>query len=614
MYNKEERSILEFWEKNKVYDQLKQKNRKGKKFYFMDGPPYATGHIHMGTALNKILKDIIMRQKRLQGFNVFDRPGYDTHGTPIEFQVEKEIGTQNKKDIESFGVERFIQKCREYATKYIDLMNSEFNDLGVWMDWSNPYITLSNDYIESNWFSFKKAEEKGLLYLDKYPVHVCPRCETSVSYNEIIYQKLTDNSIYYKLPIKGKEKTFLVVWTTTPWTLPGNTGVMVHPDYVYVEAQMINGEKWILAKDLVEGIMKAIEAGYTIVREFKGKEMENWEYDDPLEKNLKKPKLERAHRVVLSSRFVNLEQGTGLVHTAPGHGREDYIAGKEAGLPAISPVRMNGTMTEEAGKYAGKKAREVDAKIIADLQELGILVFKHPFTHDYPVCWRCKSPLLMISVPQWFFKISEIQKRMLELNEHVNWVPKWMNDRMQNWIEGIGDWPISRARYWGTPLPIWICEKCNERAVIGSVKELKEKGANVSEKLDLHKPQIDAVTFKCTKCSGTMKRVPEVLDVWFDAGVSSWAALNYPKEKVLFERFWPADLNIEATEQVRGWWNSELITSTICFDKAPFKNIMVHGMVLDIEKRKMSKSAGNATTPSEVIQKYNRDYLRILLI
>jgi isoleucyl-tRNA synthetase len=605
-FKENEEKILKFWKESRIYEKLRKKNENGKEFYMMDGPPYATGSIHMGTALNKILKDIVMRSMRMRGLNVFDRPGYYTHGVPIEFQIEKEIGSKSKQDIEKFGVKNFIEKCRKYATQHIEVMNSEFENLGVWMDWSNPYLTLDDNYIEAIWWTFKKADEKGLLYLGKYPVHICPRCETAVAYNEIVYSKQDDTSVYVKFPVAGEKNKFLIIWTTTPWTLPGNTGVMVHPDYKYAEIKLSSGELWIIAEDLVEKIMPQLGLGYSVEEVFKGKTLEGLRYANPLAKNLKL-KTKNAYKVVLSSRYVNLEDGTGLVHCAPGHGKEDYEVGKANDLDIISPVDMSGTLTEEAGKYAGKKARIVDAEIIKDLEESGNLVYKHTYTHDYPLCWRCKSPLLMISVPQWFFKINDIQKRLLNLNEEVNWIPSWMQSIMKDWLNSIGDWPISRKRYWGTPLPIWICKKCNSKFVVGSIDELKKLSG--AKKISLHKPEIDEVKIKC-KCGAEMSRVSEVLDVWFDAGVSSWAALGFPKKKDLFEKFWPANINIEGKDQVRGWWNSQLILSEISFDKKPFENVIVHGMVLDLGKKKMSKSLGNIVSPQDIIKKYGRDAIR----
>jgi isoleucyl-tRNA synthetase len=605
-----EEQILKFWKDKKIYEKSKEKNKNGKKFYFMDGPPYASGHIHMGTALNKILKDIAMRSQRLQGRDVFDRPGYDTHGLPIEFQVEKEIGSKSKEDIEKYGIKKFIEKCKKYATQFIDVMNKEFLNLGTWFDFSNPYLTLSPEYIEKIWEVFKIADQKDLLYLGKYPVHVCPRCETAVAFNEIEYAKQTDTSVFVKFPLteKGKENTSLIIWTTTPWTLPANTGVMVNPSFDYQEIELSSGEKWIIAKELVPKIMAQLETGFTPKKTYKGKEMKDWKYTNPLSKHLKlnlDPK--NSYKVVLSARYVNLEEGTGLVHTAPGHGKEDYEIGKKHKLEAPSPVDISGKLTEETGKYAGKKARIVDAEIIEDLEADNMLVQKLKYSHDYPLCWRCKSPLLMLQQPQWFLKISEIHKQILKENEKTKWLPKYMQLRMKAWLEGVSDWPVSRERYWGTPLPIWTCdnENCDERIVIGSVKELEK--LSKSKVKEIHKPEIDKITIPCKKCKGKMSRVTEVLDVWFDSGVSSWAALETEAQ---IKKFWPADLNIEGKDQFRGWWNSQLILSQIKFGRRPFENISVHGMVLDISKRKMSKSQGNITAPKEVIEKYSRDYLR----
>ncbi len=606
--NKKEKEILEFWKKEKIYEKVRKKNSKGKKFYFMDGPPYATGHIHMGTALNKTLKDVAMRYKRLQGFDVFDRPGYDTHGLPIENKVEKKLGFENKDQIKEYGVKKFINQCKKFATEYIDVMNKDFENLGVWMDFDNPYLTLDKEYVESIWDTFKKAHKKNLLYPGKYPIHACPHCETAVAYNEIEYEKKTDMSIFVKFQLKKSKNKYLIIWTTTPWTLPSNTGIMVNPKFDYVEAKIEDlNEVWIIAKELVDKVMKKTGKDYKTGKSFKGKKLEDSEYYNPLETHLNLPKLKNAHRVISNERYVNLEEGTGLVHTAPGCGKEDFEAGQKAKLPVLSLVNIEGKFEEGAGKYFKKKARIANKEIVRDLAEDNFLVHKESYTHDYPVCWRCKNQLLMISIPQWFFKISEIKNKILKSNEEVNWVPNYMKLRMKAWLEGISDWPISRNRYWGTPLPIWTCKKCGEKKIIGSVEEL-EKLSKKKVK-EVHKPEIDTVKWKC-KCGGEFKRIPEVLDVWFDSGVSSWAALGYPKNKKLFNKFWPADLNVEGKDQFRGWWNSQLILSEIRFGKKPYKNIVVHGMVLDISKIKMSKSLGNITSPQEVVQKHGRDMMR----
>ncbi len=612
MYNfkQVEEEILKFWKEKEIYRKSIKKNAGGKPFYMMDGPPYATGHIHMGTALNKISKDIVMRIKRIQGFDVFDRPGYDTHGVPIEYQIEKEIGSKSKKDIEEYGVKNFIGKCKEFATRFIGVMNKEFENLGVWMDFDNPYLTLDDSYIEVIWDTFKEADKKGLLYLGKYPVHVCPRCETAVAYNEIEYGKQEDNSVYVKFPVKNEKNKFLIIWTTTPWTLPGNTGIMVNPEIEYSEIELSNGETWIIASEKIAELMKTLEAGYRVKKTFKGKELEGTEYVNPLSEHLKLGKLKNAHKVVLSKRYVNLEEGSGLVHCAPGYGKEDYEVGKENNLDILSLVDISGSLTEETGKYKGKKARAVDAEIIEDLRNDNLLAYSHKYAHDYPLCWRCKSPLLMVSMPQWFFKIDDIQKKLLKSNEEVNWTPKYMKLRMKAWLEGISDWPISRNRYWGTPLPIWMCNKCKDKIVIGSKKELEDiSGKKIK---GVHKPEIDEIKWGCSKeeCNGQMERVPEVLDVWFDSGVSSWAALDYQGSKDNFKKFWPADINLEGKDQVRGWWNSQIILSEIKFGKKPFENILVHGMVLDLGKKKMSKSKGNIISPEDIIEKNGRDYLR----
>ncbi|MFH0832582.1 MAG: isoleucine--tRNA ligase [Candidatus Aenigmatarchaeota archaeon] len=598
-----ELEIKEYWKKQKIYE--KARKRKGRKFYFLDGPPYATGSIHMGTAWNKILKDCYIRFLRMSGYSVWDQPGYDTHGLPIENKVEKELGMRSKADIERIGVEKFVLECRKFATKYIDIMNGQFDDLGVWMDWSNPYLTLTNDYIEGAWHTFKIAYEKGLLYHGLYPVHVCPHCETAVAYNEIEYKKVSDPSVFVKFQVKNGNNTFLVIWTTTPWTLPANTGIMVNPNAEYVKVKT-NDETLILANERLSAVMEKIGCvDYHIVEKITGIELENLEYEHPL-KDIFSFLKDVKHRVVLSEQFVSLEEGTGLVHTAPGHGQEDYRVGKEKGLSVISPVNLKGVYNEECGEYAGMFVKSADRKILDELKNRGLLLHEEKVVHDYPMCWRCDSPLLQLSVPQWFFAVTKMRKKLRDENKKVNWYPDWAKNRFDNWLENLSDWPISRQRYWGIPLPIWRCE-CGATKVIGSRKELPRVPK------DFHRPYIDKIEMKC-RCGKKMKRIPDVLDVWFDSGLASWASLGYPKNKALFKKMWPSDFQTEGPDQIRGWWNSQLITSVITFDRAPFKNILFHGFVLDAHGIKMSKSKGNVVTPDEIVKKYSRDILRLYLL
>ena len=609
MKPEEEAKIKQFWEKNDIYQKAKAVRKNAKKFYFLDGPPYASGNIHMGTAWNKILKDVYIRFWRMHGFNVWDQPGYDTHGLPIEKKVEALLHFKSKADIEQYGIEKFNQQCKKFATEHISAMSGEFYDIGVWMDWDNPYLTLSNEYIESAWYTFKIAYQKGLLYRGLYPVHVCPKCETAVAYNEIEYKKMADPSIYVKFPVADEKNTFLLIWTTTPWTLLANTGVMMHPKAEYVKIK-VDEEILILAKDLLEKAMG--ERRYKIIETMKGSKLRDIRYTNPLASFIEfsndiEP---TGYRVVSSEQFVTMDDGTGLVHCAPGHGKEDYKVGVESKLPIICHVRLDGKFDEKCGKFSGINARQANTDIINELNASGYLFNEEKIVHDYPCCWRCDSQLLMISVYQWFFKITDIRDKLIEENKSVNWFPDWAKSRFDNWLQTLGDWPISRQRYWGIPLPIWICEKCEKIDVIGSVEELGSLSKKVPK--DLHRPFIDDVIIKC-QCGSSMKRISDVLDVWFDSGVASWGSLGYPKNKELFEKIWPADLNIEGPDQIRGWWNSQLITSMIVFDKAPFKNILFHGFMLDAHGIKMSKSKGNITAPFDVVKKYNRDILRFYL-
>jgi len=597
-----DKTSIDFWEKKKVPQKVLKIDPKKKMYYFLDGPPYATGYIHLGTALNKILKDYYIRFKRMQGFNVWCQPGYDTHGLPIENKVEKKLDFREKDDIEKFGIEKFNKECKKFATEFIDTMNEQFNNLGVWMWWDNPYLTLNKEYIEGAWFTFKKAFEKGLLYKGKYPVHVCPQCETAVAYNEIEYRKLNDPGVYVKF--KAESGEYFIIYTTTPWTLPSNTGIMANPSFDYAKIE-INNETWIVAEKLVESLSKKINKELKVKETVKGSELEGIRYENPLEEIIPLQKNVKG-RVILSKQFVNLDEGTGLVHTAPGHGKEDFKAGTEAGLDIVSPLDLSGKYTKGTGKFEGRFVKEADQEIIAYLKEKNYLVEKESVTHDYPICWRCKSPLLFMCVPQWFFKVSAIQKKLIKENSKVTWVPDWAGKRFEDWLESLGDWPISRQRYWGTPLPIWECS-CGEIKVLGSSKELPK------DIPDLHRPHIDKIKLKC-KCGKMMSRIPDVLDVWFDSGVAPWASLGYPNNKKDFKKLWPVKFELEGSDQFRGWWNSQIITSVITFDKSPFEKVLFHGMVLDVKGKKMSKSLGNIVAPEDVIKKYNRDMLRLYLL
>ncbi|MEM0324496.1 MAG: isoleucine--tRNA ligase [Candidatus Aenigmatarchaeota archaeon] len=596
----QEEKILNFWEENKIYYKQKEKLKNKKFFYFLDGPPYATGYIHMGTALNKILKDFFIRIYKMYGFNVWDQAGYDTHGLPIEYQVEKQLNFKSKKDIENFGIENFIKECKNFATKFIGVMNSQFKNLGVWMNFDNPYLTLTNEYIEGAWYTFKEAYKKGYLFKGFYPVHICPRCETVLAYNEIEYEELEDPSIYVLFKLKEEDK-YLIIWTTTPWTLVDNEAIMVKPSAKYVEVK-VDDKIYIVAKDLLEKLAKEFNwANYEIIREFEGKELEFKEYEHPFSDLLEFDK-SNIYKVILSERFVSLTEGSGLVHAAPAHGKEDYIVCKEYNLPIINSVNINGTFN--FGIFKDKTIKEVNEIVIKILRERNALLKEEKIKHEYPICWRCKSPLYIITIHQWFFKVTEFRDKLLEEIEKVVWYPNSAKYRMKDWLQNLSDWPISRQRYWGIPLPIWECKNCGNIKVIGSVKEL---GIEIE---DLHRPYIDRIKLKCEKCKSEMERIKDVLDVWFDSGVAPWASIGLHKNKKLFKKFWPVQLEIEGPDQIRGWWNSQIITSYMTLGEAPYRRIVMHGFVLDAHGRKMSKSLGNIVAPEEIIDKYGRDVLR----
>ncbi|PSG99393.1 MAG: isoleucine--tRNA ligase [Nanohaloarchaea archaeon SW_7_43_1] len=603
-YNPEkiEQKVKQNWNKNDVRKKVLRKNEGNERFYFLDGPPYASGNIHMGTGLNKILKDFYLRFHRKLGYNVHSQPGYDTHGLPIENKIEEERGFNSKKEIEEFGVENFIKECQNFVDGHMEQMNEDFEDIGIWMNWENPYVTYHDYYIEGAWQTFKEAYQKDLLYKDQYPVHICTRCETAVAYNEIEYTKLEDPEVYVAMQLDDSDEEFLI-WTTTPWTLPANAAIMANPDFEYSLVEF-NGRKIWMASELIDDTMNKLGVDeYEVIEEIEGDELEGRRYSNPLEGIV--PAQEDVNgEIVLSGRYVDLEGGTGLVHSAPGHGKEDYEVGQENDVKQISPVNLKGEFTSDAGKYGGTHVKEADIQIMEDLEDS--LLYSGDLRHEYPKCWRCDTPLLQLSIPQWFFGATKFRDKLRNSNDEVNWVPDWAGQKFDEWLEQLDDWPVSRQRYWGIPLPIWECEDCDNTEVIGDRDELPE----VPD--DLHRPYIDDVRLEC-ECGGDMHRIPDVLDVWFDSGVAPWASLKHPENDFSFEEHKPVDLELEGFDQIRGWWNSQFITSHMTYEQKPFENVIYHGKVM-LDGREMSKSKGIVVSPEEAIEKYGRDILRFFIL
>ncbi|MEB3816897.1 MAG: isoleucine--tRNA ligase [Desulfurococcales archaeon] len=607
--------VKEFWEERNVYRLVKEKaSRSAKKLYFLDGPPYTSApSIHVGTAWNKIIKDVILRYYRMMGFNVWDRPGFDTHGLPIEVMIEKSLGIKEKGEItDRVGIDRFVEECKRFAERNLREQTKRFKELGVFMDWDNPYVTFKDEYIESGWWLFKKAWEKGLLDEDVYVVHWCPRCQTTLADYEVSeYRDLEDPSIYVKFPVKGRKGESLLIWTTTPWTLPANAFVMAHPDLTYVRVR-VGGEVLILAKARVEEVMR--EAGvkeYEILEEMPGRELEGLEYLHPLEDLVDAQRiLARYHRVVMAPEAVTPHEGTGLVHSAPGHGDVDFEIGKRLGVPVISLVGDDGRMLPEAGRYAGLYFRtEANEAIIRDLRERGALFHEGRVVHRYPVCWRCKTPLLLRATKQWVIRVSKIRDELIRNAETIEWVPRWAKERFMHLLRNVRDWVISRQRFWGIPLPIWVCERCGYRVVIGSLDELEKLGGRRPR--ELHRPWVDEVTLRCPKCGGVMRRVPDVADVWFDSGIAFYASLGYPKRRDLWERLKPVDFIVEGHDQIRGWFFSLLRSGVIGFGEAPYRRVLVHGFALDEQGREMHKSLGNYIDFDDLIKRIPRDVVRL---
>ena len=609
--NEIERGVQEYWCAHKTYASVQERRRAGREFFFVDGPPYTTGHIHLGTAWNKIIKDSILRYYRMNGRNVIDRAGYDMHGLPIEVKVEQTLGFASKKDIEAFGIGNFIAKCREFAVANKHLMDAQFEQLGIWLDFPNAYQTVKPGYIEAAWWTLARAEEKGMLERGYRVVNWCPRCETAIADAEVEYWDEEDPSIFVKFPLKGTKGEYLLIWTTTPWTLPANVAVAVSPDFMYSRVRATKGGQeeilWI-AEPLVKSVLKKGRYhDYGELERRRGADLAGLEYDSPLAEHVPLQR-EIAHKVVTAD-FVAMEN-TGMVHIAPGHGWDDYVLGTQEGLPVVCPVDGAGRFRPEAGAFAGQYVKDANQPVLEALG--GHLLAHETVVHRYGHCWRCKTPIIFRATSQWFLKASELRDLMLSEVAQVTWYPEWAGSaRFYDWINEARDWCISRQRYWGIPIPVWTCETCGKYRVIGTIKELEEVSGQPLP--DPHRPFVDKVTFPCT-CGGTMRRVEDIFDVWFDSAVASWATLGFPGTTADFERLWPADFITEGQDQTRGWFYSQLGASTIAFGRAPYRSVLMHGFALDAEGKKMSKSLGNVVTPEEVIAKVGVDVLRLYVL
>jgi len=610
-----EKQVQDFWRRTKAYEKTRKLRGGGKDFYFVDGPPYTTGAIHLGTALNKTIKDAVVRWRRMQGFNVRDQPGYDMHGLPIEVQVERSLGITNKREIEQLGIEKFVTTCRQFSLDLLAKMTEQFQALGVWLDWDNPYMTIKNEFIEAGWWALKRAHERGLLTKDVRSLQWCTRCETALAEAEIEYSDETDPSIYVRFPLKDRPNEGLVIWTTTPWTLPANLAVAVHPDFPYARVDPgTGGSLWILEETATQVLSAAGLAGQVVERK-KGAELVGWTYEYPLAGKVPyhaNVPADKAHTIIAS--LAVTAEHTGLVHTAPGHGPEDFDLGKANGLPPFSPVDERGVYTADAGAYAGRHVRDSNDLILKDLADVGALLHRDKVVHRYGHCWRCRTPIVFRVTEQWFLRVDPIKPKMLEEIKRIHWTPDWAGSARQwEWTQNLRDWCISRQRYWGTPLPLWVCEKCGELRVVGSADDLRI-GQNYREGMDLHRPAIDGVTFRCTKCGSLQRRVRDVLDVWFDSAVASWAQLGYPRDKAQFQRWWPVDWIVEGNDQTRGWFNSQMFAGVIAFDRAPYESVVLHGWVNGPDGRQMHRHLGNYIEPFEVVDKHGVDTFRLYLI
>ncbi len=628
-----EKDVQRLWSVKKVPRKLTKFTGKNK-FYLLDGPPYVNAAPHVGHVKTTTFKDVWGKFKRMQGFSVWFQPGFDCGGLPVENAVEKKLGIKSKQDIEKLGIDKFIEECNNLARGNESVWLDLYKKIGAWRGWLNPYLTSENYYVESGWWTFKKLFEKGLMFKGKKPGFWCSHCETVLSGYEVTdsYKDLEDVSILIKFPVKGK-KEFLLVFTTTPWTLPANVALCVHPDENYVKV-LVNKEKLILAEKRLE-ILDQLELKYKVLQKFPGNFLAGLRYEPllslPLQKQLQKNP--NAHRVVVSipimkkrvagklfakgmkqkevfDHLVTMDVGTGIVHIAPGHGESDNRIGKEYNLPEPSPVDEKGVLTKEAGEFSGQYVKKADPLIIEKLRTANLLLHAGRIVHSYPLCWRCKTPLIYRMSEQWFLAIDRIRASMIKESKNVKWLPGFASERFRNILLEAPDWAITRSRYWGIPLPIWICKKCGEKKVIGSKEELK-KEAGIKQDIDLHKNSVDRVLLNC-KCGSKMVREKEIMDVWFDSGISPWASLGYPfKNKSLFEKLWPVDLIDESSDQTRGWFYSLMVIGFSAFAEKPYKTVCLNGWTLDDKGEKMSKSLGNVVLAEDAYKELGADLLRL---
>ena len=598
-----EKQTVGFWKEHKIFEKSIEERKGDDTYTFYDGPPTANGKPHVGHVLSRVIKDMIPRYQTMKGHKIIRKAGWDTHGLPVELEVEKKLGLDGKEQIEEYGLAPFIKECKESVWKYKGMWEDFSGVVGFWADMDDPYVTYHNDYIESVWWALKQIWDKGLLYKGYKIVPYCPRCGTPLSSHEVAqgYKDVKEKSAIARFKVKG-EDAYILAWTTTPWTLPSNVALCVNPNETYVKVEN-DGYTYYLAEALCDSVL---EGEYKVLKTYKGTDLEYKEYE-PLF-SFVTPK-EKAYYVTCDT-YVTLTDGTGVVHIAPAFGEDDAQVGRKYGLPFVQLVDEKGEMTKET-PWAGTFCKEADKLILKELEEKGLLFAALDFEHSYPHCWRCDTPLIYYARESWFIKMTDVKDQLIKNNNTVNWIPENIGKgRFGDWLENVQDWGISRNRYWGTPLNVWECE-CGHQHAIGSIEELKSMSDNCPDDIELHRPYIDDVTVKCPECGKEMHRVEEVIDCWFDSGSMPFAQWHYPFEnKEIFEENFPADFISEAVDQTRGWFYSLLAISTLLFDKAPYKNVIVLGHVLDENGQKMSKSKGNAVDPMEALAEHGADAIR----